>query len=117
MSLSLDEIKFHALSHRGATHVVQWMGSQVYKVGGKMFAVHGPESGLLTVKCESEDTARMLIEIGAARRAPHLPRGGWVAFDVEQGGADDLRNRIAKSYEVICAKLPKAVQRDLGGEQ
>ncbi|MEL6754025.1 MAG: MmcQ/YjbR family DNA-binding protein [Pseudomonadota bacterium] len=113
--MTLDDIKTHALSHPGASHVVQWMGSQVYKVGDKMFAVHGPESGHLTVKCDSEDTAKMLIEVGAARRAPHLPRGGWVAFDVASTDADELKARLTLSYDKVRSSLPKAVHRELEG--
>ena len=107
--MTLESIKSHALSHVGASHVVQWMGSQVYKVGGKMFAVHAPEAGHLTVKCDSEETARMLIEFGAAKRAPHLPRGGWVAFDVATTDPEELSARMTRSYEVVRSTLPKAI--------
>lgn len=111
--MTLEEITAHCLSHRGASHVVQWMGSQVYKVGGKLFAVHAPESGHLTVKCDSEDTAKMLIEVGAARRAPHLPRGGWVAFDPASIDASELRARITQSYQTIHDALPKAARIEI----
>ena len=66
------------------------MGADVYKVADKMFAVFGDKTGRITLKCASEDQAALLIEAGAAIRAPHLPRGGWVAFlladlDPEEG--------------------------------
>lgn len=108
------EIKTHCLSHPGASHVVQWGDDHVFKVAGKMFAAHGSYGVAITLKCESPDAAAMLIEIGAARRAPYLPRGGWVSFDLDDLEDHELRARLTASYEMVKGGLPKRVQAELG---
>ena len=108
------EIKAHCLSQPGAAHVVQWGETQVFKVAEKMFAAHGSDAVAITLKCQTPDDAKMLIEVGAARPAKYLPRGGWVTFDLDKIGDDELRQRLTASYETVRASLPKKVQVELG---
>lgn len=108
------EIKVHCLSHPGVSHVVQWSDDHVFKVVGKMFAAHGSDGVAITLKCESPDAAAILIEIGAARRARYLPRGGWVTFDLDDIDDHESRARLTASYETVKASLPKKVQAELG---
>ncbi|MEL7215188.1 MAG: MmcQ/YjbR family DNA-binding protein [Pseudomonadota bacterium] len=113
------EAEAHALTLPGTFMVVQWMGSHVLKVGtpdkNKMFGVFaGDDEGRVTLKCADDETAAFLIEIGAASKAPHLPRGGWIALTVADVGDDELRERIETSYATVRASLPKAVQAALG---
>ncbi len=95
------------------TRVVQWQGAHVYKVGGKVYAIYADMFDRVTVKCADVETAEFLIEIGAAIRAPHLPRGGWVALDC--AGTDDaeLAERLTTSYNAVRASLPKSVREGL----
>lgn len=58
------------------TKVVQWEGTSVFKVGGKMFALGGgfaARSGGYMFKTSNMAYA-MLIEHGLARPAPYLAR-------------------------------------------
>ncbi len=80
----------------------------VWKVSGKMFAVPGLNSGGVTLKCVSEDAALMLIEIGVAKRARYLKRGGWVTIDYDAMQDDDFRQRILDSYATVRKGLTKA---------
>nr|WP_247479190.1 MmcQ/YjbR family DNA-binding protein [Bradyrhizobium sp. CW9] len=62
------------------TKVVQWEGTSVFKVGGKMFALGGgfaARSGGYMFKVSNMAYA-MLIEHGLARPAPYLARAKWV---------------------------------------
>lgn len=108
-----------ALSLPGTFMVVQWMGSHVMKVGtpdkNQMFAVFAGEGEeRVTLKCADDETARFLIEIGAATKAPHLPRGGWIALSVPDVGDEELRERLQTSYATVRATLPKGLQATLG---
>ena len=107
----------HALSFPGTHMVVQWMGAHVCKVGAegkdKVFAIISPETGRVTLKCADEETARFLIEIGAAAKAPHLPRGGWIALRFSDVGDDEMAERLETSYRTILASLPKKIQSTL----
>ena len=52
--------------------------------------------------------ALMLIEIGVAKRARYLKRGGWVTIDYDAMQDDDFRQRILDSYATVRKGLTKA---------
>jgi len=85
----------------------------VWKIGGKMFALINGAKGL-TLKCADGPTADMLIDTGRVKKAPYLPRGGWVL--VEWGTMDDdgVTGRLKTSYDTIFNSLTKMVQATLG---
>ena len=95
-----------------ATHIVQWGGSDVYKVGGKVFAICGLAGGL-SFKV-SEIGFMALTEGGPARQAPYLAKGHWVIVDLEDVAPDDLESWLSSSHGLIAAKLTRAVKRELG---
>ncbi|WP_316016012.1 MmcQ/YjbR family DNA-binding protein [Roseobacter sp. HKCCA0434] len=113
----MSALEDHAGNLPGAWMVVQWMGAHVFKVGegekGKVFAIFADRTNRVTLKCKDAETAAFLIEIGAAEKAPHLPRGGWAAFDLDAVDAEDLKARIETSYAAVCATLTKAEQAKL----
>ena len=96
-----------------ATMNIQWEVDQVYKVGGKMFAVSGP-GGTLSFK--ADDVAfEMLVETGAARPAPYLARAKWVYFDRLDGlPRAELRRYLGNAHALIAAKLTGKRRRALG---
>ncbi len=65
----------------------------------------------VTVKCDSVETAGMLIDAGVAIKAPYMHRS-WVSVDCE-APRDELEHRIRQSYLIIRASLPKKVQAAL----
>ena len=94
------------------TKVVQWGGSDVYKVGGKVFAICGLGSGLSFKTTEIGFMA--LTEGGPGRRAPYLSQGNWVAVDMDEIGSSDLVDWLATSHQLMAAKLTRARRRELG---
>lgn len=95
------------------THVVQWGGSDVYKVGGRIFAIHGLGEG---VSFKATDLAyQVMTETGMARPAPYLARAKWVAMD-DLGAIDpaDMEGWLATAHALVAAKLTRAQRRELG---
>ena len=101
-------------THPGA-EVSQPFGPEhdCWKVGGKMFAIIGQAGDGVSVKTDHVETARLLIETGRAIRAPYL-HASWARIPFGAVGDDELRERIATSYALIRAGLPKKVQAALG---
>ncbi len=97
----------------GTTMSVQWGDHQVYKVGGKMFAVL---TGRGTASFKANDVAfEMLVETGQARPSPYMARAHWLYVDdLEQFPRADLRQYIAASHALVAKKLTKKAQRALG---
>lgn len=93
--------------------VVQWGDSEVYKVGGRIFAIAGLRGGF---SFKATDIAfEALTESGRARPAPYLARAKWVFFDDLEALADDeVRDWLATAHTLVAAKLTRAQRRDLG---
>ena len=110
---------FDALCATHAGAILSGAGElDAWKVGGKMFACFGHEETRATntdsvsVKCSDVDTAQMLIDAGAARKAPYFHRS-WVQLDLAAIDEDEARHRIAVSYDTIRRGLPKSVREAL----
>ena len=98
----------------GAEHSDPWGGGHdCWKVGGKIFAVTGAVNEAVAIKTDSIETAEMLIAAGPARRAAYFHRS-WVELPLGSP-PDELEHRIAASYRLIRASLPKKVRAALPG--
>ncbi len=86
-------------------------GHDAWKIGGKMFACVGSMGDGVSVKCRDVETAGMLIEAGAARRAPYFHKS-WVNLSWETP-EDEARHRLEMSYDTIRAGLTKKLQAGL----
>ena len=79
-----------------------------------MFACVGAqEEHGVSVKCADADTARLLIEVGHAQRAPYF-HASWVRIPWGLVPDAELVQRLELSYATIRAGLPKKVQAALG---
>lgn len=86
-------------------------GCDVWKVGGKMFALMGAADHGVSVKTESVETAAMLIEVGVGERAPYFHRS-WVRLPPGTEAAE-IAHRIARSYDLVRAGLTRKAQAAL----
>ncbi len=86
-------------------------GHDACKVGGRMFACIGAVTPGVSVKTDSIETARMLIESGAGVKAPYFHRS-WINIPWD-GAEDELRHRLSTSYRLVRSKLSKKVQATL----
>jgi len=84
-----------------------------WKVGGKMFACFGDRIDGVCLKTDSVETAAMLIDAGAATKAPYFHKS-WVLVSFDSA-EDELRHRIAVSYDIIFKALPKKVRDQISG--
>lgn len=99
------------------TKVVQWEGTSVFKIGGKMFALGGGfAAGTGGYMFKTSDMAyAMLIEHGVARPAPYLARAKWVQL-VSNGALPDaeLTAYLTEAHALIVAKLTRKTRKELG---
>lgn len=110
--MTREEIEACALSLPAATKTVQWGGSDVYKVGGKVFAVAGLREGLAFKV--SEIGFEVLTNGGPARQAPYFAKGHWVIVDFADLDAGEAQGWLAGAHGLIAGKLTRAVRAELG---
>ncbi|WP_341365653.1 MmcQ/YjbR family DNA-binding protein [Yoonia sp. BS5-3] len=82
-----------------------------WKVGDKMFACFGDRIDGVCTKTDSVETAQMLIDAGAATKAPYFHKS-WVLVRFDSD-ADELRHRLEASYAIVFKSLPKKRQAEI----
>jgi len=101
------------------THVVQWGGAHVWKIGGKVFAIAGWSDGeelAVTFKC-SDVAFEMLKEQPGVRPAPYLASRGmtWIQRQTDESMSDAaLRDYLRESYRLVSLKLTRRTRKELG---
>ncbi len=110
--MTREKIEAVALALPAVTKVVQWGSSDVYKVGGKVFAICGLRGGLSFKVSDIGFVA--LTEGGPARQAPYLHKGSWVIVDLDAADDADITDWLTNAHALIAAKLTKVVKRELG---
>ena len=120
--MTYDDYNEFCESLRTTTHVVQWGGAHVWKVGGKVFAIAGWEKdGLPAVTFKtSELNFEILSDQPGFRPAPYLASRGmkWIQqYDPAAGTEDQLKAYICDSYRLISLGLTKKKQKELGLNQ
>jgi predicted DNA-binding protein (MmcQ/YjbR family) len=116
--MTRDEFNAFCRAMTATTHVVQWGNADVWKVGGKVFAICGWNDGAdaFTFKA-SEIAFEVLQDTPGLRPAPYLASRGlkWLQQYSAPGLSDDeLRQHIVMSYEMIVAALTKKKRAELG---
>lgn len=102
------------------SHVVQWGGAHVWKVGGKVFAIGGwkDDDAFLAVTFKVTPLSYDLMkEEPGLRPAPYLASRGmkWIQHYAEPGlNDDDLKAYITQSHRLVADGLSKKKQRELG---
>jgi predicted DNA-binding protein (MmcQ/YjbR family) len=116
--MTRDEFNAFCQSLTATTHVVQWGNADVWKVGGKVFAICGWNEGRdgFTFKA-SEIAFEVLQDQPGIRPAPYLASRGlkWLQVTDPTGLGDAaLRDHLVMSYHMVAAGLSKKKRAELG---
>ena len=119
--MTYDEFNAFCGALPATTHVIQWGGSHVWKVGGKVFAIGGwgEEEAAFTFKV-SHISYEMLREQPGLRPAPYLASRGmkWIQHHAKPGLSDaELSDYLRQSHRIVSLDLTKKKQSELGLNQ
>src|SRR5262245_10926551 len=120
--MTYDDYNAFCGSLPATTHVVQWGGSHVWKVGGKVFAIGGWDDGQephFTFKV-SEIAYEVLRDRKGLRPAPYLASRGmkWIQHYAKPGLSDRaLRDYLRESHRIVALGLSRKSRKALGLEQ
>lgn len=104
------------------THVVQWGNSDVWKIGGKVFAIGGwgkTDKPAFTFKT-SEQNYHFLEAKPGYQPAPYLASRGmkWIQqYDADSSEDEELAYYLKESYRIVSLGLTKKKQKELGLNQ
>lgn len=117
--MTRDEFNQFCASLPATTHVVQWGGSDVWKVGGKLFALCSGKAGAVAgITFKTSDMAyELLQERPGLRPAPYLASRGmkWIQrHDAPGLPMDDLKAYLTEAHRLVTLKLPRKKRQELG---
>jgi predicted DNA-binding protein (MmcQ/YjbR family) len=116
--MTRDELNAFCAALPHATHVVQWGNADVYKVGGKVFAIIGMgESGNAVTFKASDMAFEILSDSPGLRPAPYMASRGlkWIQNHAEPGLSDQsLQDHIRASHDMVLAGLTRKKRAELG---
>lgn len=119
--MTYDEFNNFCRGLRITTHVVQWGGSDVWKVGGKVFAIGGWGDDLPAYTFKTSEIAFELLRAAPGLRpAPYLASRGmkWIQHYGRPGLSDkDLKLYLQESHRIVSLGLTKQKQRELNLNQ
>lgn len=105
--------KAFCLTLPAATHDVKWGADHVYSVGGKMFAVMGPD-GSMSFKVDDHRFLELTDREGFIP-APYMARAKWVQVkDVKIVPDAELKTLVSRSHQLVAMKLTKKMRESLG---
>ena len=116
--MTYDKFNAFCRSLPATTYVVQWGGSHVWKVGGKVFAIGGWQDDAPSFTFKVSDISyEMLKGQPGLRPAPYLASRGMIWLQrtgAQTIGDEALCDYLRESHRLAALNLPKGVQRKLG---
>ncbi len=111
------DVENFLLSLPGATLSIQWGDDRVFKVGGKMFAIMGPNDPKrtgLSFKA-GEESFHILTRAKHIVPAPYLARAHWVMLErLDALNTKELRAYLTRAHNIVAAGLTKKKRAELG---
>ena len=107
-----QDVELLAFALPAVTRVVQWGGSDVYKVGGKVFGICGDEA--ISFKVSEIGFVVLTEDGGPGRQAPYCAKGQWVQVDLAGADDEDMAGWLATAHSLIAGKLTRKLRAELG---
>ncbi len=116
--MNLDSYNKFCASLPQSEHVVQWGGMDVWKIGGKLFAMARIKGGDLQVTFKASDIGyEVMKDMPGLRPAPYLASRGmkWIQHYAAPGLDDAaLKEHIQLSYDMAIKRLTGIKRKALG---
>jgi predicted DNA-binding protein (MmcQ/YjbR family) len=116
--MTYDEFNDFCRALPTTSYVVQWGGSHVWKVGGKVFAIGGwgeADRPAFSFKT-SEMNFHVLEHRSGYKPAPYLASRGmkWIQqYNASVSEDDELKQYLRESYRIVSLGLTKKKQNDI----
>ncbi len=116
--MTLGEYNNFCATLSQSEHIVQWGGADVWKVGGKLFAMAREQDGVFQVTFKATEIGyEVMRDMEGLRPAPYLASRGmkWIQHYAKPGLDDAaLREHITASYHMAIARMTKKARAEIG---
>lgn len=116
--MDIEEIRKYCNSLPGVTEDIKWENNLCFSVAGKLFLLVSldevPPGASFKVSVDDFDA---ISSREGFRQAPYFARKMWVNLDdIGRPDRKEWESFIITSYELVRAKLPAKIRRELGSE-
>jgi predicted DNA-binding protein (MmcQ/YjbR family) len=114
--MNVEDIQAICKKLVAATESIKWGHDLVFSVGDKMFCVVGLDQSPTTAsfKVTDEEFEEMCSRDGF-KPAPYVAKYKWVWIDdIKKMKKKEWEKFIKQSYELVKAKLPAKMKKELG---
>jgi predicted DNA-binding protein (MmcQ/YjbR family) len=114
--MDLDWLRSVCLQWPGTSEDIKWGNDLCFLVAGKMFCVSNMEQPFKIAFKVPDEEFEELSQRDGFIPAPYMARAKWVMVEsVNKLGKKEWKEFLEQSYKLVRAKLPKKVQKELGG--
>ena len=107
--MDIESFRDYCLTLPGTTEGMKWE-RLCFMIEEKIFVLADLETHSFCIKCTPEEFDELAARDGV-KQAPHFARKQWVLVDhLEVFNLHELKQRVARSRELVLAKLPKKIQ-------
>ena len=117
-SMNLETLQSICKSYPHVEEDLKWGADICYCIAGKMFLVTSAEGFPIgaSFKCSDEEFETLVARPGF-KPAAYLARYKWAAVDdIDRLSKDEWERLSRQAYELVKAKLPKKIQKELEGQ-
>ncbi len=115
--MNVEDLRNYCLTKKGTSEEFPFDSETlVFKVMGKMYALTGLSSPEFSVnlKCDPEKAIQLREQFPAVQPGYHMSKKHWNTVYPNEGITDEqLLEWIDHSYDLVVAKLPQSLKKQL----
>ncbi len=109
-----DQLRDFCLSLPAVEEVIKWDDHLCFTLAEKIFCITGFEDTSATSIKVSEEDFELLTEHEQIHQAKYFAKRQWVSVENRNAlKVKEWKEYIKKSYDLVKAKLPKKVQKEI----
>ncbi len=116
--MTLEEFNRLCAELPATTHVVQWGGADVWKVGGKVFVIGRMDAGIPAFSFKVTPLAfELMRDQPGLRPAPYLASRGlkWIQHFAAPGlSSGEIALYVTESHRIVAQGLSRKTRHELG---
>jgi len=112
--MDLETLRQYCLAFKGVTEDIKWENHLCFSVMNKIFFIGSLDEIPMkaSIKVTDEEFDELIARDGIIP-APYMARNKWVKVEQDAFSDSEWKSYVKKSYDIIKAKLPKKVQKEL----